>query len=103
MTIHKEGRAIVALFFITLTAINLLVYFFVSTFPVLTWILGISSFLLFLFIVRFFRKPNREIFVQDGVVYAPADGTVLVIEETEESEFFKDKRIQYSTGSAANR
>ncbi|PLX15577.1 MAG: phosphatidylserine decarboxylase family protein [Marinilabiliales bacterium] len=96
MTIHKEGRAIVALFFIVLAAINLLMYFFVSTFPALTWVLGVASLLFLLFIVRFFRKPNRTLLQEDGVIYAPADGTVLVIEETDESEFFKDKRIQVS-------
>jgi len=96
MTIHKEGRYIVALFFIVLAAINLLMYFFVSTFPALTWVLGVASLLFLLFIVRFFRKPNRTLLQEDGVIYAPADGTVLVIEETDESEFFKDKRIQVS-------
>ncbi len=96
MTIHKEGRSIVALFFMILTTINLLVYFFISSNSILTWVLGIPSFLFFLFIVRFFRKPKRVLNIDDDTVYAPADGTVLVIEETEEDEFFKDKRIQVS-------
>ncbi|MFC2150930.1 phosphatidylserine decarboxylase family protein [Bacteroidota bacterium] len=96
MTLHKEGRAIVALFFIVLAAINGLVYFFITSFPVVTWILGVTSFLFFLFIIRFFRKPTRIINIDEDIVYAPADGTVLVIEETEETEYFKDKRIQVS-------
>ena len=96
MTIHKEGRPIVALFFIVLIAINLLVYYFVSSNLIVTWILGIASFLFFLFIVRFFRKPNRPLITDDNTIYAPADGTVMVIEETIEDEFFKDKRIQVS-------
>ncbi len=96
MTIHKEGRKIVALFFFSLLVINLLVYFLISKHFLVTWCLGIASILFFLFIVRFFRKPNRKIRVEDGVIYAPADGKVLVIEETEEEEYFKDKRIQVS-------
>ena len=96
MTIHKEGRKIVALFFSSLLVINLLVYFLISKHFLVTWCLGITSILFFLFIVRFFRKPNRKIRVEDGVIYAPADGKVLVIEETEEEEYFKDKRIQVS-------
>lgn len=96
MTIHKEGRPIVALFFIVLIAINLLVYYIVSSNLIVTWILGITSFLFFLFIVRFFRRPNRPLITDDDTIYAPADGTVVVIEETTEDEFFKDKRIQVS-------
>ncbi len=96
MTIHKEGRKIVALFFFALLVINLLVYFLISNYFLVTWCLGIVSFLFFSFIVRFFRKPNREIGIENGVVYAPADGKVLVIEETKEEEYFKDKRIQIS-------
>jgi len=96
MTLHKEGRSIVAFVFIVLAAINLLIYFFISPNPFVNWILGVASFLFFLFIVRFFRKPVRSLNIDDNTVYAPADGTVLVIEETEETEFFKDKRIQIS-------
>jgi len=96
MTIHKEGRSIVAIFFVILLAINLLVYFLLSQNPIVTWILGVPSFLFFLFIVRFFRKPTRELFQNENIVYAPADGTVLVIEETEETEYFSEKRIQVS-------
>lgn len=96
MTIHKEGRPIVALFFIVLIAINLLVYYFVSSNLIVTLVLGIVSFLFFLFIVRFFRRPNRPLITDDNTIYAPADGTIMVIEETNEDEYFKDKRIQVS-------
>jgi phosphatidylserine decarboxylase len=96
MTIHKEGRSIVAIAFLLLLTLNMLVYFFASKCVIVTWTLGVPSFLFFLFIVRFFRKPSRPIIIDENTVYAPADGTVLVIEETEEPEYFKDKRIQVS-------
>ena len=96
MTIHKEGQPIVALLFIVLIAINLLVYYFIPCNLIVTWALGIASFLFFLFVVRFFRKPYRPLITDDNTIYAPADGTVMVIEETTEDEFFKDKRIQVS-------
>lgn len=95
MTIHKEGRQIIAIFFVVFTAINLLAYYFISNL-IVSWVLGLATFLFFLFIVRFFRKPNRTLITDENTVYAPADGTVMVIEETTESEFFKDKRIQVS-------
>jgi phosphatidylserine decarboxylase len=96
MTLHKEGRRIVTVFFIVLAVINLLVFYFVLNHPVVKWSSGIISFLFFLFIVRFFRKPSRPLITDDNTIYAPADGTVMVIEETTEDEFFKDKRIQVS-------
>jgi phosphatidylserine decarboxylase len=96
MTLHKEGRYIVTLLFVVLLAINLLVYFFISANPFVTYILGTVSFLVFLFVVRFFRKPKRVLITDDNTIYAPADGTVMVIEETNEDEYFKDKRIQVS-------
>jgi phosphatidylserine decarboxylase len=96
MTLHKEGRSIVALLFVVFLAINLLVYFLISANPFVTYILGAVSFLIFLFVVRFFRKPSRVLITDDNTIYAPADGTVMVIEETNEDEYFKDKRIQVS-------
>jgi phosphatidylserine decarboxylase len=48
-------------------------------------------------IVNFFRSPNR-IFkdYKSGAIVAPADGTIVVVEEVEENEYFHDKRIQVS-------
>ncbi len=96
MTLHKEGRSIVALFLVVLLIINLLVYYFISPNSYLTYTLGVMSLLIFLFVVRFFRKPSRVLITDDNTIYAPADGTVMVIEKTNEDEYFKDKRIQVS-------
>lgn len=52
--------------------------------------------LLYIFLLRFFRFPSRPQLTDDGVLYAPADGTVVVIEKTHEAEYFKDERIQVS-------
>jgi phosphatidylserine decarboxylase len=46
--------------------------------------------------LNFFRIPNREFERKEGIVYAPCDGKVVVIEETEETEYYKDRRIQVS-------
>jgi phosphatidylserine decarboxylase len=50
-----------------------------------------------LMIVNFFRSPNR-IFknYKPGAIVAPADGTIVVVEEVDENEYFHDKRIQVS-------
>jgi len=52
--------------------------------------------LIYLAILQFFRNPIFPLPNEEGVVFAPADGKVVVIEETVEEEYFKDKRIQIS-------
>jgi phosphatidylserine decarboxylase len=48
-------------------------------------------------LLNFFRDPERPVIQPDDrIVYAPADGKVLVLEETTENEYFKDRRIQVS-------
>ena len=51
---------------------------------------------LFILTLNFFRVPKRVFERKDGEVYSPCDGKVVVIEETTEHEFYKDKRIQVS-------
>jgi phosphatidylserine decarboxylase len=47
-----------------------------------------------LIILQFFRSPFFDIETAENTMLCPADGKVVVIEETEETEFLKDKRIQ---------
>lgn len=47
-------------------------------------------------ILQFFRNPARNTPENPEHVIAPADGKVVVIEEVNEPEYFKDKRIQVS-------
>ncbi len=96
MRLHREGHHIILTVFLLLAVVNALVYRF---FPciVSSAILGVFSFLLFLLVVNFFRCPKRPI-ITDALnkIIAPADGRVVVIEETVEQEYFKDKRLMIS-------
>ena len=47
-------------------------------------------------VIQFFRVPNRTAPEGDNLIICPADGKVVVIEEVEETEYFKDRRIQIS-------
>ncbi|HAK11919.1 MAG TPA: phosphatidylserine decarboxylase family protein [Chitinophagaceae bacterium] len=97
MTIHREGYTSIAIAALIFGIINLTAYAFIS--ESLAW-LTISIFILtlalFLFIVSFFRIPNRTLTVNDNQIVCPADGKVVVIEEVVDEEYFKDKRIQLS-------
>lgn len=64
--------------------------------PVLSWIIFFAALGLLLFLISFFRIPNRTLTISDNQVIAPADGKVVVIEEITDEEYFKNKRIQVS-------
>ncbi|BAX79586.1 phosphatidylserine decarboxylase family protein [Labilibaculum antarcticum] len=95
MTIHKEGYGIITVFFLILAAIDALIYFTAGSGLLLNSFLVVTI-VFFLLIVSFFRVPKRIPVVGDNLIIAPADGTVVVIEETEELEYFKDRRLQVS-------
>ena len=95
MAIHKEGYKIIAVVFFMLAILNYLIIDFVSV-PIISYGVFAISLLFLVFILRFFRKPSRILITDDNNVYAPCDGEVVVIEQTEENEYFKDKRIQVS-------
>lgn len=92
--IHKEGTATILITILFLLIVNGLCFAFAKAF--LPFLL-ILSFFFFLLILQFFRNPKRKIeSLDDKKIYAPADGKVVVIEETLENEYFKDKRLQIS-------
>lgn len=82
---------------LVLLAINGLAYYLLfSDNTIAIVLLATASLILFGLIVQFFRIPNRPLTLHDAQVIAPADGTVVVIEETEESEYFNARRRQVS-------
>ncbi|MES2875741.1 MAG: phosphatidylserine decarboxylase family protein [Bacteroidota bacterium] len=96
MTIHKEGYSSIALCILFIFILNALVQYLLPDLNWLHWVIYILSFVLFVIILQFFRSPNIILQRNDEQVICPADGKVVVIEETEETEFLKDKRIQIS-------
>lgn len=97
MTIHREGYKSIAIGTIIFIALNLIYSSFLSNhYPWLGWIIFSVSLFLLLFLVSFFRIPNRKLTINEGVIVAPADGKVVVIEEVFDEEYFKTKRLQVS-------
>jgi phosphatidylserine decarboxylase len=96
MTIHKEGYTSLALCVLFIFVVNALIQFYYPDAHTLRWIVYILSALLFLIILQFFRSPHLHINIDEKQVLCPADGKVVVIEETDETEFLKDRRIQIS-------
>ena len=96
MTIHKEGYSSIALCILFIFILNAIVQYLLPDLNWLHWIIYILSFTLFFIILQFFRSPNIHVQKNESQIICPADGKVVVIEETDETEFLKDKRIQIS-------
>jgi len=96
MTFHKEGYSSLAICILFIFVLNAVVQFYYPEAHALKWVIYILSALLFIIIVQFFRSPSIRITQNESHVLCPADGKVVVIEETTETEFLKDKRIQVS-------
>ncbi len=96
MAIHREGYKILAIGLVILIILNIASMIIWSDNSVAKWIFLLCSVLFYVFILFFFRLPVRHLEPDAGLIYAPADGKVVVIEETDENEYFRDKRLQIS-------
>ncbi len=95
MNIHKEGIKIIPIAALILGLLYALL-FWLLPFLIIQAILGAAAFVMLVLIIRFFRDPEFPIEKNANQIIAPADGKVVVIEETMEDEYLKEKRIQVS-------
>lgn len=91
---HKEGQKII---FITLIIVGGL--FLLTDSIQIPWVVKSIQIVLLgilILILQFFRNPKRHTQLDESKIVSPVDGKVVVIEEVEETEYFKDKRLQVS-------
>ena len=98
MKLHREGYLIMAIAFVLLSGVHVGNYFLYQS---LGWnwlyaLLTLAEIVMMYLVVQFFRVPNITPVFGEYDILCPADGKVVVIEETEENEYFKDRRIQVS-------
>jgi phosphatidylserine decarboxylase len=96
MSIHREGYPTLALITGLLTALNFGLYYFLPAYVIFQNVVLFFSVILFLIVLQFFRNPSVATELNEKFVIAPADGKIVVIEETEEGEYFRDRRLQVS-------
>jgi len=96
MTIHREGRTLLFVLLVVLFAINWAVGYFFPEARIAQNILIGASLFFYVIILQFFRIPVFQVNKNERQVLAPADGKVVVIEETEEPEYFQSRRKQVS-------
>lgn len=95
--INPEGKQTLVTVALIFLCINLPLFLT----PAFGWwsylVLAISLFFVWFFL-HFFRNPLRVFPSEDtqGVVVSPADGTIVAIEEVDETDYFHDRRIVVS-------
>jgi phosphatidylserine decarboxylase len=91
---HKEGQKII---FITLALVVIITLLTDSIqIPWITKLIQVALVIVLVLILQFFRNPKRHTQQNENQVISPVDGKVVVIEEVEETEYFKEKRLQVS-------
>ena len=96
MSIHREGRTLLFWLLLILVAVNFGLNRWIPEQETVLNIVLLVSIVLYLLILQFFRNPFIQLPNEEKLVFAPADGKVVVIEETTESEYLKDRRKQVS-------
>jgi len=96
MTLHREGKATIIITLITSVLLVGTFYRFAGL-GLATYLIMIVAFFILAVVLQFFRYPSRQIIEgSEGHIIAPADGKVVVIEDTIETEYFEDERLMIS-------
>ena len=96
MKVHKEGTGLLLTLFTVLFVVNVALYHTVGK-GVLFYSVATVSTILVLLILNFLRSPFRRFpYDSEGLVIAPADGTIVAIEEVMENEILHRKCLQIS-------
>lgn len=96
MHIHKKGYSVIAITGFALIVIAVLLKVLLPDTTFIHFAFYLVAILIFLWAISFFRVPKRFLEADEDMVYASADGTVVVVEEVYEPEYFEDNRMQVS-------
>ena len=96
MTIHKEGRSLLIILLVVLVAVNVILGGVIQAPQGIQLLMAGASLIIYLLVLQFFRSPKVTTPVNESYVFAPADGKVVVIEQTTEEEYFQEARQQIS-------
>ena len=95
MKVHKEGTGLLLTLFTLIFIVNVTLYYTAS--KGLFYTVASLTTVFFLLILKFFRSPFRRFpYDSEGLVIAPADGTIVAIEEVMENEILHKQCLQVS-------
>lgn len=99
--IHREGIKTMSGIGVILAVLNFLTYICLGPgFPF--FFVLIFSLIIVCFVGWFFRKPDRPLPTSNECVIAPADGTIISVDELFVGEFFEDYRTRVSIFMSSN-
>lgn len=94
--LHKEGTTTLIVAFVVIGTLCYLIYVVFRNMTLFKVLLSVCV-SVYLLLLNFFRCPIRKFSGEIATnVIAPADGTIVVIEEIEENEYFHDRRMMIS-------
>ena len=94
--LHREGTDTLVWSFIAIAAIALLLWRLDTKLPFWLFVTIFSA--VYATVVNFYRCPVRYFPNEEtnGIVVAPADGKIVVVEEVQENDYFHDRRQMVS-------
>ena len=92
---HREGQSIITVTLIGVIAVIVFAKFQIDLFWLRVGVQFLAAVVL-LAVLQFFRNPNREVTPRFHEILSPVDGKVVTVEEVEETEYFKEKKLQVS-------
>ena len=96
MRLHKEGWIYCVVATVLYAIILWVIFTFLEQWALISYPLAIILGAIWFWVFWFFRMPTRVATVGDDLIISPCDGKVVVIEETTETEYFQDRRLQIS-------
>jgi phosphatidylserine decarboxylase len=96
MRIHYKGAGPILVITAFLAVFFLALDYFFPVYRFIHYFLYAMGIIFYAMVIAFFRRPRRNVIVSSDHVLSAADGTVVVIEEVDEQEFFHDARLQVS-------
>lgn len=96
MRFHREGYSTIVITGVTALCLLFAALFFFPDAAALHFAVAGAGVILMAAVLQFFRNPARNSPGGGDIVIAPADGKVVVVEETTEGEYLKDRRLQLS-------
>lgn len=94
--VHHEGVGILISFFLVFVVACITAFFYAHW--LVFWVVLLASIVLMGLALNFFRSPHRynPAVNEEGVLVAPADGELVVVEETFEEEYFRERCLKVS-------